>query len=143
MPEYVSLADLINKKPFKLLVPDTYEPYRHPSKLERNEEPLYDGTGANAITFAPTKDIIDMCVTNVPITFFNMADAKEVLSYLDKYIRETWEYKDFMPDLKAFLAKVEIAYRLLKNEVDRFDRFKAFNDPNYRVSFIEILRKEM
>lgn len=106
---YLSAAQLINEKPFALLVPRSYQPNMPESFLSGKVQPFlkYDSPDEPQRAMYPIKYMIDMCDMQIRFTILKDEDVCDIFDVIDDYldsIREDINLGD--PGIIAYARRV-------------------------------------
>lgn len=126
---YRDIADMINKRKFKLIVNETYQPVIHPIFLAENAPPPVNcpsemDENNKCITMAPIANIIDMIQTGTEFAIYDREDLFEITYLLELYINI---YGDLVkqandPEQNNFMRGAVETYNIMKSRVDRYHR---------------------
>lgn len=126
---YRDVADMINKRNFKVIVNETYQPVIHPLFLEEDAPPPINTPSPmdennKCISMVPTSFIIDMVTNKVEFSLYNRDDIFEITELLRMYIAN---YKDIikqsnLPEQQLFMKRAEETYAIMNGRVERRKR---------------------
>ena len=123
---YRDIADMINKRNFKVIVNETYQPVIHPIFLQENAPPpVYapDPMDENnkCISMVPISYIIDMMTNGTEFSLYNRDDIFEITELLRMYIETYEEYVNRSRDIDqiAFMKHAKETYKIMQDRVDR------------------------
>ncbi len=140
---YRDIADMINKRKFKIIVNETYQPVIHPVFLQDgapppvcNPGPMDEGN--KCITMLPISFIIDMVVNGVEFALYERDDVFVITELLRMYIAT---YKDILAISKdaeqlSFMKNAETTYAIMKERVDRRKRQEHVKAPTNLVDIL-------
>ena len=120
---YKSLADTINLKKFKVIIPGDYEPVIHPLH-QSGYQPIFNEFNDPGISFIAIKDMIEMCFQGIEFTICNSGDVSYVCDILENYIASMQGYNQ-RSNVGIFLDRCVLTLQHLSKIERRVDRHET------------------
>lgn len=123
---YRDIADMINKRNFKVIVNETYQPVIHPLFLKEDAPPPVYAPGPmdennKCISMVPISYIIDMMSNGTEFSLYNRDDVFEITELLRMYIETYEEYINQSRDVEqmSFMKHAKETYKIMQDRVER------------------------
>lgn len=141
---YRDIADMINKRKFKLIVNETYQPVIHPIFLEENAPLPVNMPGDmdennKCITMVPVANIIDMIQTGTEFAIYDRRDLFEITELLRLYV-ETYREPVAIandPEQNNFMRGAIETLNIMQQRVERYH--KQHYTPTVRQNIVDII----
>ena len=128
------LYEAMEKRVFKLVVSESYNPSIDQYYLDNNIEPINSNEMGTSITYVPVISIIDIVYDGIEFSFKNPNDIVDVVNMLKRYLdlKATAfgtvgiDNSNLKLDAKLFVEKCEYTYKKLYKYVPMAQRPKEF-----------------
>lgn len=127
---YNTPVENINKKKFRLYVPESYDPLIPEYYTKHGLEPAYQPIeGVMSISYMTIADMIDMCVNDVGFSMSDPEDVEFIILQLKMYLQDVRKLnKRPSPELEDFVqscSKTLAMFRKAQQTIDTRNKSKA------------------
>lgn len=150
---YCSATEHLNKHPYLLKIPISYDPAVvtgvAPDEYTEYVRKLQPSDPCIMVrSMLPISHMIEMCVTKVPFEITHDRDVLEILHQIDAYLEEVSDRIAVNPQVKAYVAKVmqlrPKVYRLFKIKLNQHPEWrKAYREESGIISIIEDMYRNL
>lgn len=141
MPIYSDISRSINERPFRLLVPENYEPNLPSYYTENGIPPIFNSDSTDmCVSMLTIAHIVDMHFNKVSFAIAKPEDVETILSLMEGYIAQMEPFAKDRPDV--FLTNLKAAYLDIKREYGKVRTHLEQQDPSLKrpESIVDLLK---